>query len=231
MSDDIEFFQSPSITKLMPALLDAVGEFEPLVKDSTNPHFRSTFSSHKAVLRATMPALLKNRLMPSAQCGYDRESGANFVLTRIIHESGEWIGGRLSLKPVKDNDPQAEGSALTYAKRQTLKALLGIAEEDDDGNAASAQRQPERREPERQRRLDQGQVDAAVKNGAPSGRNWWDEANNIYRDARKPAGERKGSLLQLMEECRVAGELEAALRADFMKLGEQVNAEIASAVK
>jgi hypothetical protein len=59
------------------------------------------------------------------------------LVTRLIHESGEWLGSRYPVHPVKA-DPQGEGSALTYARRYALMALVGIAPEDDDGNAANA---------------------------------------------------------------------------------------------
>jgi hypothetical protein len=54
----------------------------------------------------------------------------------LMHSSGEWISGVLEIKPVK-TDPQGIGSALTYARRYGLMAMIGIAPEDDDGNAAS----------------------------------------------------------------------------------------------
>jgi hypothetical protein len=53
-----------------------------------------------------------------------------------MHESGQWISGRYPLKPVKADDPQAMGSAMTYARRYTLAAILGIVTEDDDAEEA-----------------------------------------------------------------------------------------------
>jgi hypothetical protein len=59
------------------------------------------------------------------------------VETVLMHESGEWIKGTISLIP-KADDPQSVGSALTYARRYSLSAILGVAsEEDDDANAAT----------------------------------------------------------------------------------------------
>jgi hypothetical protein len=40
------------------------------------------------------------------------------------------------LMPVKP-DPQGYGSAVTYARRYDLSALIGLASDDDDGNEAS----------------------------------------------------------------------------------------------
>jgi hypothetical protein len=61
----------------------------------------------------------------------------------LVHgESGEQMEGTMLLQAAK-NDPQGQGSAITYAKRYALMALCGLsADEDDDGNKAS---QPPRR--------------------------------------------------------------------------------------
>jgi hypothetical protein len=54
-----------------------------------------------------------------------------------MHASGEWISTALHLPAVKA-DPQGIGSALTYARRYSLAAMLSVsADEDDDGNAAT----------------------------------------------------------------------------------------------
>jgi len=37
----------------------------------------------------------------------------------------------------QQNTPQAIGSCITYARRYALASMVGIAPEDDDGNAAS----------------------------------------------------------------------------------------------
>lgn len=57
------------------------------------------------------------------------------VVTRLIHSSGEWLRGELSM-PARQSDAQGFGSALTYARRYALSAMLGIAPEDDDGAEA-----------------------------------------------------------------------------------------------
>ncbi len=62
--------------------------------------------------------------------------GNPIIITTLIHTSGEWISGRLVVKPVKP-DPQALGSAITYGRRYALMAIVGVAPADDDGAAAS----------------------------------------------------------------------------------------------
>ena len=60
------------------------------------------------------------------------------VYTRVLHKSGEWIEG--AMVPVGANiaDPKSVGSATTYARRYSLATIAGIAQVDDDGQAAAA---------------------------------------------------------------------------------------------
>ena len=60
------------------------------------------------------------------------------LVTLLLHSSGEWLRSVYPVK-AKTERPQEFGSALTYARRYTLSALLGIAsEEDDDAQGAQA---------------------------------------------------------------------------------------------
>ncbi len=55
----------------------------------------------------------------------------------LLHSSGQSVSAQFSM-PVKDaSNPQAVGSALTYARRYALMAAIGVAPEDDDGNTAA----------------------------------------------------------------------------------------------
>lgn len=135
---------SETIGKIMPALIKAQGDFAPAVKAKVNPHFKSKYVPLDAVLDAIAEPLRANGIAIVQQT--DIQDARTVLVTRLVHESGEWIAGRYPVHPVKA-DPQGEGSALTYARRYALMALVGIAPEDDDGNAAvkAAQREPEAR--------------------------------------------------------------------------------------
>lgn len=126
--------QSESLTNIVPALLAAKAEFQPARKNAQNPHFGSAFVNLEGVLEAVETALTKHDLLLIQPT--EVVDGMTVLCSQILHSSGEWIGSRYPVRPVK-SDPQAEGSALTYARRYTAMALLGIAPEDDDGNAAS----------------------------------------------------------------------------------------------
>ena len=66
-----------------------------------------------------------------------QDCGEVIIETTLMHDSGEWVSSQLALRPVK-NDPQAFGSAITYGRRYSLAAILGIVtDDDDDGNDAS----------------------------------------------------------------------------------------------
>jgi len=136
-----DMLSSDTITKITPALIKAQGEFAPAVKAKVNPHFKSKYVPLDIVLDAIAGPLRDNGIAIVQQT--DICDGRTVLLTRLVHESGEWIAGRYPVHPVKA-DPQGEGSALTYARRYALMAIAGIAPEDDDGNAAvkAAQREP-----------------------------------------------------------------------------------------
>jgi len=126
--------QSESINELIKALSIAQGQIGNASKDSDNPFFKSKYATLASVREACKDALSKNGLaviqhpIVSAQ--------ATFLCTTLGHTSGQWIRSFYPIKPVKD-DPQGMGSAITYARRYALAAMVGIAPEDDDGNAAS----------------------------------------------------------------------------------------------
>lgn len=135
---------STETAKLDAALAKAQGEIEAASKDKTNPAFRSRYADLTAVWAACRPALAKHGISVT-QWPIHAEDGRLHIVTRVAH-AGEWIKSHFSI-PVTKQDPQGYGSATTYAKRFTLAAALGIvADEDDDGNSASARPAP-RQEP------------------------------------------------------------------------------------
>lgn len=117
------------------ALAKTQGEIKAAIKDSTNPHFKSKYADLTAVWEACRGPLSKNGLAIVQTTEFDASDV--WLVTTLLHTSGESISGRYPLRPVK-NDPQGYGSALTYARRYTIAALVGVvADEDDDGNRAS----------------------------------------------------------------------------------------------
>lgn len=128
------FSSSIVIGKLAEALAKAQGAIHGAKKDANNPFFHSKYADLASVWEACREPLSKNGLA-IIQLPGSTEAGM-FVDTILTHSTGEWISSRLFMTPVQDS-PQGIGSAITYARRYGLQAMVGIAPEDDDGNAAS----------------------------------------------------------------------------------------------
>ena len=126
---------SEQINELATALAKAQGQIEGAKKDSTNPHFKSSYADLASVWDACRKALSSNGL--SVAQGAESEDGRVGITTILMHASGQWMRSTLLMRPMKD-DPQGIGSCVTYARRYALAAIVGVAPEDDDGNAASA---------------------------------------------------------------------------------------------
>jgi len=128
--------KSETIGELGKALAAAQGSMKAAPKDAINPFFKSHYADLASVWDTARKPLADNGLSVTQTTQMD---GDKIILeTTLLHQSGEWISGNLALKPTKD-DPQGQGSAITYARRYALSAIIGISTEDDDGNEASKQ--------------------------------------------------------------------------------------------
>jgi len=130
----IERLESDEVDQLHAALATAQASFPVIGKNSTNPHFRSSYSGMDDVKKALSQPLGDNNLSVTVQpVRMDGEWVARGVLR---HKSGQWIAGFLPLMLMK-RDMQALKSAMTYAQRTLTISLTGAASgDDDDGNAA-----------------------------------------------------------------------------------------------
>lgn len=126
---------SESINEIAAALSKAQAVIAGAVKDKTNPHFKSDYADLASVWDACRIPLTNHGLSVAQTAATD--DGRVNVTTILMHVSGQWIRDTLAMKPTKD-DPQGVGSCITYARRYALAAMVGVAPEDDDGNAASA---------------------------------------------------------------------------------------------
>lgn len=127
---------SEQINELGGALAKAQGAIKGALKSEVNPCFRSKYADLAATWDACRDALSANGLSVVQVTGGDDPQIVR-VTTRLIHASGQWIEGVTVMRPVKA-DPQGIGSTITYARRYALAAIVGVAPEDDDGNAASS---------------------------------------------------------------------------------------------
>lgn len=135
-------YTSQLITNLSKALLSAQKLMGGAIKGSKNPYFKSTYADLGAVLEACKD-LLNDAGIVILQ-PVNRDALGTFVETTLLHaESGEFISSVTPVVFAKEGDPQAQGSAITYARRYGLQSLLGMPAEDDDGEKAMSRKSKE----------------------------------------------------------------------------------------
>jgi hypothetical protein len=106
-----------------------------LQKSGTNPHFKSTYVKLNTVLDEIDKHIKDSGFICFLQLPI-AINGKNYLHTELIHKSGQKIMCDLELITTKQ-DPQMLGSSLTYMRRYSLITLLGLQDDDDDGNTAS----------------------------------------------------------------------------------------------
>ena len=124
---------SEKINELATALCKAQAAMGGAVKDSANPFFKSSYADLTSVIKAIKQPFADNNLSYT-QFPISDENGIG-VVTRLMHNSGQYIEMGYTL-PVVKRDPQAAGSALTYARRYALQSMAGIPTADDDAESA-----------------------------------------------------------------------------------------------
>jgi len=130
---------SETITKLAKAMLKVQAAIGPAFKDKANDFTKSRYATLNSVMDSCMEILTENGIWlcqyPVASPG-DNKTATIALVTKLLHvESGEWQSSLLVM-PLPKSDPQGYGSAMTYARRYGLSAMVGIITEDDDANSA-----------------------------------------------------------------------------------------------
>jgi len=121
-------------TNLATALAKVQGEL-PKIPRNKNANY-GTYADLDSIHEAVFPILSSHGLAWTTLIGTD-EAGNDVLNYRLIHVSGDTLEGSLRLRLTQDNMQQL-GSAVTYARRYAICAVIGItADEDDDGNTAS----------------------------------------------------------------------------------------------
>jgi hypothetical protein len=149
---------STTVAQLAEALAKAQASITGAVKDSDNAFFHSKYADLATVWEACRAALTANKLavvqtprttfstLPEITEVTSRSGEKRSIVkvattveltTVLLHASGEWVSGTVAAM-LANADPQSIGSACTYLRRYGLSSLVGIAQVDDDGNAAVA---------------------------------------------------------------------------------------------
>jgi hypothetical protein len=128
--------RSESIKELAGALAKAQGQMRNAVKDTANTFFKSKYADLASVVEAIREALSTNGIAYT-QHVVPTDAEEVCIETFLMHASGEWMSCGVLALPVIKADAQGYGSAMTYARRYGLSAAVGVAPEEDDGNAAA----------------------------------------------------------------------------------------------
>lgn len=134
--------KSQSIIGLCKALATFHSNVQKIKKDSKNPFFKSSYASLSNILDTISEPMNSAGLIIS-----QHPVGNDTLITMLLHaETGEYLQSEYNIHPVK-TDPQSIGSAITYARRYAIGAILNLnIDDDDDGNAATHQQQPKPKE-------------------------------------------------------------------------------------
>lgn len=131
-------YQSEQINELMGALSKAQGKIESAKKDKKNPFFKSSYADLASVWDACRSSLSESGI--AVVQAMEPVDGTLMLVTTLGHSSGQWMKSYMPIVTQKQ-DPQSLGSAITYMRRYSLAAIVGVApDEDDDAEGAMGNR-------------------------------------------------------------------------------------------
>ena len=123
--------KSPSIQNLTQGLAKFHAMVGRISKDAKNPFFKSNYASLPHILQEIADPMEKAGLVIS------QFPNGDGLTTMLIHaESGEYISATYTLQVVRHNDPQAQASAISYARRYAISSVMNLQISDDDAEAA-----------------------------------------------------------------------------------------------
>lgn len=141
---------SDEIGELAKALVAAQAEFPNIrkteegkitgtSKTGSSYDYSYKYADMASVVETVQPILAKHKLAVSQFISHRFHDGKSIdtLTTYLLHESGQYMSDVMQLHLTKD-DAQGQGSAITYGRRYSYMAALGlVADDDDDGNKAS----------------------------------------------------------------------------------------------
>ena len=124
--------RSESIVELTKALALFHIKVGKIKKDAKNPFFKSNYASLSNILDEITVPLTESGLVITQ---FPDSEG---LVSMLIHaESGQYLSSNYNMPVAKQNDPQALGSSITYARRYAITSILSLNVDDDDGNKAA----------------------------------------------------------------------------------------------
>lgn len=125
--------KSENINELAKALLSFQGDLKPVATNQGNTFFNHPYADLNSIWEAVRLPLHENGL--SVVQTVQGQGHDWFLVTTLCHTSGQWLEGSIPLILTK-SDMQGLGSAITYARRYGIAAILGISQYDDDADRA-----------------------------------------------------------------------------------------------
>ena len=122
---------------LYAALAKAQGEFPEIPKNRevqiptrSGPGYKFKYADLQQIIAKTKPCLSKYGLAVM-QLVQDGDDGATKITTMLTHAEGGMVSSTKTLPPASDNDPKTMGGLLTYYRRYTYSAMIGVSADDD----------------------------------------------------------------------------------------------------
>lgn len=129
--------RSESIDGIASAMTKALGDMIDVVKTQTANagQYGYTYATLADVLSMARPVLAKHGLCVTQAA--ESTTTEVVIYTTLLHSSGQFLSAHPLRLPI-GKTPQSVGSAISYGKRYSLMAVLGLATEDDDGQSAAS---------------------------------------------------------------------------------------------
>lgn len=161
--------KSECVTELSAALSKAQAGIANAAKEGMNPHFKKSYATLKSVWDVCKKPLTDNGL--SVVQSPEVDGSAVKVTTTLLHKSGQWFESSITMPvPAKSLNCQGIGSAITYARRYALAAMVGVAPEDDDDGEGAVNRDEKntRQQPSQQQKTETNQPQQTEQKQEPS---------------------------------------------------------------
>lgn len=126
---------SGELTRLIPSLIKARKEIPSIDKDKKG---QFKYASIEEILETVIPILLANDIFLSQVL--EQTSTQLLVVTKLFHSSGQWMQSSVAVNDPSIFNPEGQrrapvqelGSNITYMKRYSIAALLGLIISEDD---------------------------------------------------------------------------------------------------
>ena len=189
---------SESITSISKALVAFASEMPKVPKDKINPHFKSKYASLSIMIEKATPILAANKLAIVQQIDGD------CMTTTLLHESGEYITATAAMPCANPSNPQAMGSAITYARRYAYGSILSLDIDDDDDANAATQTAPTKPTVAKSATVPKGERVIVSK------------GDDIYNAIVKALSNDKGTLEQAVEKYNISSDVQKWIKAEVI---------------